>query len=412
MPEAILEKRTEAGLKASSIMFALIGFAALGVQPILVSVLIELGNFSHSSAGYIASAEVFGVATANVAITLMGNRWNWKHQCTVGLLLIVVSNLASITWGSDSGLMMLSRFTSGLGCGLLISRGYAAAALSQNPDGIFGYILAASTAQMTAASYLLPKWSSAAGMDVIFYYFLVLAVIGFFFLRWMPAGEVTSELQKKGRQLSFAEPALALTSAAMLFLGLGVMWPYLLHIGISTGISSEAAAIGLSASMIAAFFGALIAGVGVRWVPAGSILIATLIITVASVVLFQTATTSLDYGLFASGFNGGSNAAMALVLGAVAATDSSGRLTAAAVTLQTLGFALGPALAAAVVGDGNYHVAQLLSATFVLVSLLTAVPVMLLRRKRQSATAWADIPVPEPRCTKLPLESISSVIER
>ena len=66
------------GLKASSITLALIGLAALGVQPVLVSMLIEVAHFSDSGAGYIASAEVFGIAATNAATTLAGHRWNWR----------------------------------------------------------------------------------------------------------------------------------------------------------------------------------------------------------------------------------------------------------------------------------------------------------------------------------------------
>jgi len=391
MLNAKLEVGMEAGLRASSIILALIGLAALGVQPVLVSVLIESGNFSYSSAGYIASAEVFGVAATNAATTFAGHKWNWKRLCALGLLLMLAGNLSSIISGSDTGLMMLSRFTSGLGSGLLISRGYAAAGLTRNPDKMFGYILAASTAHVATISYLLPRWTSVAGLNVIFQYLLVLAVVGCAFLRWMPVGTAARAFQKRVTQSSYAEPAFALASAGMLFLGLGILWPYLYQIGISIGIGSEAAAIGLSVSQVAAFVGALIAALGVRWVPAGSILIAGLIVTVASILLFQTAATSLGYGLLASGFNGASNTAMVLVLGAVAATDADGRLIAAAVTLQTLGFALGPALAAAVVADGNYLVAQVLSATLVLASLCAAIPVMVLRRKRQAASGCLSL---------------------
>ena len=166
------------GLKASSITLALIGLAALGVQPVLVSMLIEVAHFSDSGAGYIASAEVFGIAATNAATTLAGHRWNWRKLCVVGLLLMIAGNLASIFSGADAGSLMLSRFASGLGSGLLISRGYAAAGLARNPGRMFGYILAVSTAQVAAASFLLPRWSATGGVNVVFQYFVVLAVIG------------------------------------------------------------------------------------------------------------------------------------------------------------------------------------------------------------------------------------------
>jgi MFS family permease len=375
------------GLKASSITLALIGLAALGVQPVLVSMLIEVAHFSDSGAGYIASADVFGIAATNAATTLAGHRWNWRKLCVAGLLLMIAGNLASIFSGADAGSLMLSRFASGLGSGLLISRGYAAAGLARNPGRMFGYILAVSTAQVAAASFLLPRWSATGGVNVVFQYFVVLAVIGCLFVRWMPAGGAAQPSVGRAGAASMAECAFALGSAATLFLGLGILWPYLMQIGISAGIGAESAAIGLSVSQLAAFAGALVAAFGVRWLPAASLLIAGLVVTIASTLLFQTATTGLGYGLMASGFNGASNTAMVLVMGAVAAADSDGRLIAAAVTAQTLGFALGPALAAAVVTDGSYLVAQVLSAVVVATSLVAALTVMLMRRARLTTSA-------------------------
>ncbi len=49
------------------------------------SALIEAGGFDASAAGYIASAQVFGIATTNLAAVILGNRFNWRALCLIGL---------------------------------------------------------------------------------------------------------------------------------------------------------------------------------------------------------------------------------------------------------------------------------------------------------------------------------------
>lgn len=376
------------GSVAAPVALAVIGLAGLGAQPVVVSTLIEVAGFDVRAAGYIASAEVFGIALANAATTFGAARVSWRLLCGIGLALMLAGSALSLLAGTTPSHMMFARAVSGLGSGLLISRGYAAAGLTRDPDRMLGYILATSTAQVAIASYCLPILAAASGVSVIFHYFAALAACGVLFLTRIPVGADAAILSSHSGS-SLAERVTALVAAASLFLGLGVLWAYLFQIGLGMGATTAQAAAGLTLSQIAAFAGALIAAFAVRWIPAIGLKLGSLLITIVSIALLQVLSGGMAYAVLASGFNGASNTTMVLALGAVAAADVDGRWIAAAVTLQTLGFAFGPAIAAQIVSGNDFRMAQSLSIALLVVSVIASLAAFTRSRRRTGPTDLA-----------------------
>lgn len=356
----------------SAIVIATIGGTGLGFQPVMVSALIEAGDFDANAAGYTASAEVFGIATTNLAAVILGNRFNWRALCLVGLFLMIAGGGGSLLAGTDVGTMLAARFISGLGAGLLISRGYAAAGLTRNPDRMLGYLLAASTAHVALGSMLLPSLSALWGMQAIFIAFGLMTLAGLPFVRWMPArADAVIGQYHSGSRLN--ERVAALLAVGLLFTGLGVLWPYLFQIGLSMGTDADEASVGLTISHIAAFGGALLAAQAGRLMSAFAMSVLAMAVTLGSILLLPVLSGGLAYALLASGFNGASNTAIVLTLGAVAAADVDGRWIAAAVALQTIGLAFGPALAARIMSEQNFLLPELLSAALIAVSCAAAI---------------------------------------
>ena len=380
----------ECRLVVGAIAVATIGLAGLGFQPVMVAALIGAGKFSAEAAGYAASAEVFGIAATNLATALVGKGVSWRLQSIVGIFLLICGGAASVAAEHATAPLMVARFISGLGSGVLISRGYAAAGLSRNPDRLLGYLLATSTAHVAVGSFLLPRLIPQWGLSAIFIYYGLLALVGLMFVRWMPVG-VDAAVERQHSGSSLMERVSALAAAAFLFTGLGVLWAYLFQIALSMGAGADEAAVGLSISQIAAFAGALIASLAGRKVPALAMLLTALVITTGSVTMFPVLTGALAYAVLAAGFNGSSNTAMVLVLGAVAEADINGKLIAAAVTAQTLGFAFGPALAALFVKNGNFLVPEIMSATLITASGIASIVVALARRRRRSETSYRPV---------------------
>jgi hypothetical protein len=277
--------------------------------------------------------------------------------------------------------MIAARLISGFGAGLLTSSGYAAAGMTRNPDRMFGYILAAATAHAALTSLLLPGLAISWGVQTIFIYFGILGLIGLPFLKWIPVSTNTQVMQlHSGSKLS--ERLAALLAVVLLFTGLGVLWPYLFQIGLNMGAGVDGASIGLTSSHLAAFGGALLAGYAGRLIPAFAMFLLAMAVTIGSILLLPVLSGALAYAILASGFNAGSNMAIVLALGAVAQADVNGRWIAGAVMLQTLGLAIGPALAALVMTGSDFQMPEILSVVLIAGSCIAGIFVALQARHR------------------------------
>ena len=67
------------------------------IQPGVVQGFVEYLKFTEQEAGYIASAEMWGIALTTIAMTFLSGRFNWRHVVSVSLVLVMLGNLASLT---------------------------------------------------------------------------------------------------------------------------------------------------------------------------------------------------------------------------------------------------------------------------------------------------------------------------
>jgi len=356
---------------AAAVAAITIGLAALGLQPIIVGALVEYSGVGQKMVGYVASAEVFGIAVANALSIVLGRKCNWAKLYISGLLLLIIGNISSITIGGSASSLLLCRLVAGFGAGIVLSRGYAIAKYTKSPSKTYSYALAGSTAHTTLAILYVPKLNALAGPSASFVYLAVLGCIGFVFLSGMmhshPSVEETAS--ESSSISNRVERFFALSAAASLFLGLGALWAYLVLIGTSAGVDLRDVTFGLMISQIAAFTGALLPAVLEGRIRQSTLLALALIGTIASVSMLGNSMSWLTFTVAVSGFNGISNVAMPLAISKVAAVDTDGRLISSVVTLQTAGFAFGPALAALVISGSTFEGPKFLSMGLLLISL-------------------------------------------
>ncbi|MBT8446320.1 MAG: hypothetical protein KJO38_04170, partial [Gammaproteobacteria bacterium] len=85
---------------ASAMLIGVVGPEVFIVQPGFVQGLVEYLGFDDKSAGYTASAEMFGIALTTVAMTFLSHRINWRHCLYGSLGLMTVAN-AACTFTTD-----------------------------------------------------------------------------------------------------------------------------------------------------------------------------------------------------------------------------------------------------------------------------------------------------------------------
>ena len=79
----------------AAIYLSVIGAAVFIVQPGFVQGLVEFYGFDEQQAGYIASAEIWGLALTTVVLALGGHNYSWQRIFRLSIVLFVLGNLAS-----------------------------------------------------------------------------------------------------------------------------------------------------------------------------------------------------------------------------------------------------------------------------------------------------------------------------
>src|SRR6185312_11597881 len=121
----------------------------------------------------------------NTIAIFVGGKFDWRRMCTLGLILTIVGNLGCLLSYSSVSLGAF-RLIAGLGEGIVVSRGYAVASVVKEPGRVFGYLLAASTAQCTIATLVIPILCMSLGAGVLFCYLGALGLCGLAFRRGIP----------------------------------------------------------------------------------------------------------------------------------------------------------------------------------------------------------------------------------
>jgi predicted MFS family arabinose efflux permease len=336
--------------------------------------MVQYLGFDDRAAGYVASAEMFGIAATTVAMTFAAHRFNWRRVIAWSLAIMVVANIAStLVRGADTFAAL--RFAAGVGAGGLISLSFAAIGLTRRPDRNFGYLIMWVLTYGALALLAMPTAYGFAGFRGVLWFFALFPLIALPWLKYFPAsGENAVQVGKDAVDLPGASKGLALAAMFAYFLGQGVVWAYLFLIGIAGGLSEQQVANGLTVSQFAGIAGALgaalTAGRYGRAVPLAAGIVAGAVTLYFLVGQFS----AMLYLVAVSVYNLAWNFTHPYLLGAMASFDRRGRVVVNAVAMQMLGLAIGPSLAASVIEEGIYVNVNLLGGALFLLSAALILP--------------------------------------
>ena len=141
------------------------------VQPGFVQGMVEYLRFTDAEAGYVASAEMFGLAATTILMSFVAARVNWRYVILVSLLLMFVANALSTVVTDLQGFAAL-RFVAGLGGGSLVSLGFAIVGMSSNPDRNFGLMIMWVLTYGALGLFVMPAaYEWAASMNAVLWFF-------------------------------------------------------------------------------------------------------------------------------------------------------------------------------------------------------------------------------------------------
>lgn len=352
--------RNERGLVTAGMALVIAGMQVFIIQPGFITVLVSALNLTEAWAGYIASAEMFGIAIATIATAAVGRRLHWRVAVALSAMTLAGADLASIF--ADTPMQFLAvRAVAGLGAGVLISIGYSAVGMARNPDKFFGYVIMALLGYGAVGVFILPWAEAAVGLGGILAALAVMAMLPLLLLPSLPARPSAIDADTTGAVDTARGPGnsrvviLALCAVAIFFLGQGVVWAYLGLIGTAAGVPDQSVATGLALSQVSGMLGAF----GMAWlsgrVSQRALLLGGTIASVAPLLALLGHVTATSYSLSVILFNGAANLMTPLLM-AIAAAAGAGdpRVIQRAAALQMLGLATGPALAAPIAEHGGF----------------------------------------------------------
>jgi predicted MFS family arabinose efflux permease len=356
------------------------------VQPGFVQGLVGFYGLSEQAAGYIASAEVWGIALTTLVLALGGHQYSWQRILRGSLLLFVAGNLLSLA--ADQTLWFAWwRFVTGIGSGGLVSITFTVIGLTRNSDRNFGYLIMGVLSYGALGLWVMPVLLELIGVRGLITGFALFGLSGWWCLSRLPdSGEEHLQVNADAVDMGVNMRCFAILAMFTYFLAQGVIWAYLFLIGTNAGMSEQAVANGLMVSQFLGIAGALVAAMaGCHY---GRILPLAVGILGGALVLSVVlgGFSALAYVVTVCVYNFAWNMSHPFLLAAMASFDRHGRVVVYAVAAQMMGLAVGPALAATLLSGGDYN--QVVWAgigLFVLSYFMILVPLLSHRRQRNAS---------------------------
>jgi MFS transporter, DHA1 family, inner membrane transport protein len=375
----------------AAIVLGTIGALTIMIVPGFVMLVSAQSTLDDRQLGFVAAWDINASAVAiGLAMFLIG-RLNWRHLAWAGLALIMLGNFWTAASDGYSAIVA-ARVCAGLGEGLAIAVCFAALGCASNPDRAFGIYLVVGLTVSAALLALLPVLQSHFGSPLVFAGIGVVVLASAPLMRWLPhCNPAAASWQHGGTSFSMELAVSGLIGVFLYFIAQGAMWSYFERIGAASNIDPVVIGQAMGMSSFAGVGGALLAASVCTTY--GRILPLCLsgVLSLLSFWLLHGHVTPAE--LITSGLllNFGWNLAQPLLSGVCANADSRGRVVVAMGCIQTVGFGVGPALAALTLHDGNFSPAIWMSMLVLVVSLVIVV-LGIKAQSRQAVGASLRVP--------------------
>lgn len=371
----------------AAILFGVIGVQIFIIQPGFVQGLVQHLRFSEPQAGWVASAEMAGIALTAIALTFLAANSNWRRTLQICAIVAAVADFAG-AFVHDFVAFAASRFVAGLGLGGMISLSWAAVGLTRNPDREFALYVGWALVYGAIGLFALPIAIDTVGISGVMIAMGAFALVGLPLARFMPiSGDSRTAPNPDAIELSGAMKAVALGGVLLFNVALGAAWAYLFLIGVSAQIGEQSVANALALSQVAAVAGAAVVFVVGQRLGRMAPLISGLIVSAVSLLLLLGEVSFVTYVLSVCTFNFIWNVVLPYIFASMSSFDRTGRMVVDAVAMQMIGFAVGPGVAAMIVAPNAFHEVIILAAALILTSCAMFLIALLHHRARLGSLA-------------------------
>lgn len=357
------------------------GVVVMGLIPIVATAYVEYLSFSESQAGYVLAAEMSGYALGTLLISTRVHIWNRRTIALSGLVILLLGNLICLGLHSFD-LMLIARLSIGLGGGGVAGVMAASIAASGSPDRFFGFYTVLTLSTVAVLMSLTPVLLASFGIKGLLSLLAFMTLPALCLVRNFPEFTVISKQDAVEMPFSWREMPLSVVltvSMATLayYVGTGGVWPYMAQVGRAVGFSMQetgnllavAQLFGVVGAMVPVFLGTRLG----RMPP----VIFSMTVSICCLLALLNFGNKLVYALVVQLYMFVWLLFFPYLMGIVSELDPLGRLAGISYALQSIGFAIGPALAALMVTRGGYTALFYLGIICYLVTLMLLLPLVL-----------------------------------
>ncbi len=381
----------------AAMLLACMGVFGLLAGPVMTELLVAGMGLPAESAGRIFAVEALGTALAPLVATLWMSRVSWRNAAIFASLVVILGNLAS-SYQTSAGALTLLRFLVGFfGQGTAFALSMAIVSGTLNKDRNFAFLIAAQVILGVVCFLVLPlqlPLLPAAGIGGVLMPLAALAVVALVTTGWIPqSGAGGGHHAAAGPARGSARPALiALLIMLIWCTGLGSIWAFVKLIGTTAGLESArvglALAISTGVGALGAFAASALADRVGRIIP----VTVALLMQVAMISLLQGEMAFMQFAVTAAVFQFFWNMNGPYLMGTVALSDTTGKISLLIPTAQIGGFFLGPMIVSEFLDRGNsLGSANEVAIVCCLTALAIYIPTALGLKRRLAAAAGSPV---------------------
>ncbi len=355
------------------------GVAVAGLNPIIASAYVEHLGFSESAAGYMLAVDMVGFTIGTLFVSSHIHLWDRRRTAVTGLLVLLCGNLFCFMTIQFQSLLVL-RFLVGLGAGGVAGVMAASLAASSRPDRIFAVYTVLVLTTTGILMIATPRLLGGFGIRGLFSLLAFMTVPALCLVRNFPAfagdtGTGTPAASDTGSSLPLRVVVIVGLATFAYYLGTAVVWPFIAQMGKSRGFDLAGTGNLLALSQVFGVAGAMVPmllgtrlgralPIGFALVVSSCCLLALLLMEGKMVYAIVVQVYSFVWLLF-----------FPYLMGIVSNLDPLGRLAGVSYAVQSIGFAIGPALAATLITGGGYTALYYLGMGCYLVTAVLLLPV-------------------------------------
>lgn len=381
------------------IYMALTGYAVMVGLPVISTSWVNNLGFTEEQVGYVASADLFGLAIGAVIAFFVVARLDRRLLTFAAASVAIVANLLCIYFQSYE-ITLLLRLAAGVGAGVYTGIAVATIGGHSRPAFAFGMELFAFAFSQAAELKFLPYLS----IEGMYFVFAGTFIIGLLFIGWVPrrpadeALDIEVDVKEpdgdhhiEHRHVPKYVPWLVLTAVVFTYVNIGAYWTYIELATVDSEASPDWVADMLVYTSFFSLVGCLVAVLLSNRYGLSRPLLLTLVFQASIVAMLVFGITNATVAISMFAFNFCWIFVDIYQAAVISNVDRSGRYVALLPAAQGLGNGLGPYLAASVLAVGfDYDGVFILCASASITAMLVYLYMYLNLRRTIPALADAS----------------------